>query len=165
MNIFNVDYGLLAKRLLPPNKRLDKQKAWLRSLMAPLDDLNTSYWLTYYPDLLVRAKRNAQKIVFENTLNEEFNQGGSNPIYIVNSGNILSNTFFFNEDEGYPAVYMYNESEGIPVYLYNSLEFENEFSFTIYVPTDVFSTYNEDQITAEADKYAIAGTTFNIIQY
>lgn len=161
-----IDFFLIASRLAPPNKRGSISLSWLYVFMTPMNTINNAFFGVYLVDVRKRAKRTGQKIVLESTLNEVFNPGNPRKITIDNSGDDLANSYFYNENEGYPAQYFYNENEGEqPFYFYNESEYDGLGDFVVFVPIEVLNTFSLAQISAEVDKYRPAGTQFSIITY
>lgn len=150
-----IDFFKFSRDYAPPNKRGEKSLAWYKSLLKPLQTINEYFYNIYFVDVKLRAKRNAQKIVLEKTLNEVFGTGTS--IFIDNTGDNLETIFFYNSFEGYPPIFFDDF-----VYLYNILEYSKNRLFIVYVPKNVL---NLAQLKAEVEKYRVAGTIYEVIEY
>lgn len=163
---FNIDFGLMGKRLTPPNKRGASHLAWIRSFLSPLQFLNQSFFNVFFPDVKLRARRTGQKIILENTLNQEFNPDQtSSLIFISNNQGAVNIEFIYNESELIEIDYFDNESEGNPVFISNLSEIVSSSSFTVFVPSFVLNNFTEGAIAAEVDRYRPVGSTYNIVIY
>lgn len=137
-----------------------------------------NYWaqiVADYRGVNERVRYNSQKIALEFILNKWFNttwvqpDDPSNPtrpeIYI--DSNVLDNqvlTSYYTENAE-SNIYYYDSLTY--AYVLNSYTF-NQTCFSIYVPTAFFTALGVDaelQIRAIADKYVIAGMTYDIQQY
>lgn len=121
-----------------------------------------------------RIKYNSQKILFEYAMNKWFsvpNVSIPNSIFITNNF-IQSQTVFLMGESSETSSLMPNSSSysgnymgNVPAYIAVS------FDFTINVPLDLFDTLGtnatnkENTIRQFADKYNLAGTTYNVITY
>lgn len=121
-----------------------------------------------------RIKYNSQKILFEYAMNKWFsvpNVSIPNSIFITNNF-IQSETIFLMGGSSETSSVMPNSSVystdymgNVPAYIAVS------FDFTINVPLDLFDTLGtnatnkENTIRQFADKYNLAGTTYNVITY
>ena len=164
MQKYEVDNKKQANWNTPPNKRGNIHLSWIYALVSPLNTLNTLFSKTYFPDVLSRSKRTAQKIVLEDTLNKVFNDVGFPLIYINNTGLLVDVVYFHRLSENKPT-YIKSLSENEPLYLYNESEYFNGGEFVVYVPLSVISNFNVNQISSEVNKYKPAGTKFKIQTY
>ena len=69
-NIYEIIASERAIESMPPVLRQEPMNAWLRSLMAPIQELIDDFNTVYRPDVEKRTKYNSQKVVFEWLLNE-----------------------------------------------------------------------------------------------
>jgi hypothetical protein len=173
MAIYDIDFSLVAERLLPPNKRNPVMLAWITALFTPLQQLHDDIFTNYRPDVIFRTRYNSQTIVLEGILNFIFDVQSVNKIYIDNTDNNLDQVFFYKETEGYLPVFFSTETEDEPVYFYNEDEYLVDFDFIVYVPstwTDSstsgrsFSDFDL-QIENEVEKYRIMGTNYEVLSY
>ena len=159
-----IDFSIYVGRFIPVKKRNLKHLAFLKVLVEPLNGLNSSFFSTFFVKVKDETKRNGQKIILENTLNVLFNAGNAQKIVIDNAGDDLSTEFFYNELEGYPAIFFSNEGDGgAPLYLYRESEYIGKNDFKVIVPSGVVATYPESQIKFQVNKYKPAGTSGQII--
>lgn len=161
---FIIDFNIQSKWLAPVNKRGPKHLAWLRALMAPLNELNDSFFGTYFPDVTLRANQNGQRIILEDVLNRLFNPALEPSIYILNSEQNVKPVSFFDESEDKP-VFFFDESEGKPVYFFDGSETESSTGFKVFVPSGVLASFTEGQIRAEVDRHRPVSTQYIIISY
>jgi hypothetical protein len=139
---------------------------------------NTNFWtliVADYRGVNERVRYNSQKIALEFILNKWFNttwvqpDDPSNPtrpeIYI--DSNLLDNqvlTSYYTENAE-SNIYYYDSLTY--AYVLNSYTF-NQTAFSIYVPAYLLTALGVDaelQIRAIADKYVIAGMTYDIQTY
>ena len=131
-SIYDLTYEKQIKRLIPPHKRKPKRIAWIRDLLTPLQWLRDQVFNIYRPDVVERAKYNAQTIVFEEILNKKFD-AMLKRIYIVNFYNTLIYSYFYKISENKPN-YFYKISENKPFYLFKLSEFMIDFDFIVHSP-------------------------------
>lgn len=159
--MFNVDFNILIKRLLPIALRQPKFIDWLMTAFKGLRDIysefiqfrnDTTYWLYF----------NGQIIYLEHVLNDQFdpvNRG----IYIENLADIQYD-YLYNAIEQRTPVYLDNKSENKPPdYFVNQSEYDNHITFIVWVPATV--TFNINKMKAIVNKYRIAGKTYQIQTY
>lgn len=121
-----------------------------------------------------RIKYNSQKILFEYAMNTWFsvpNVSIPYPIFITNNF-IQSETIFLMGGSSETSSLMANSSINSVDYMGNVPNYIGvSFDFTINVPLDLFDTLGTTTINKEntirqfADKYNLAGTTYNVITY
>jgi len=121
-----------------------------------------------------RIKYNSQKILFEYAMNKWFSVPNVNipyPIFITNNF-IQSQTIFLLGGSSETSSLMPNNSINSTDYMGNVPTYvTSTFDFTINVPIDLFDTLGttttnkENAIRQFADKYNLAGTTYNVITY
>lgn len=117
-----------------------------------------------------RLKYNAQIIVFEYALNRWFqNVGATNQIYIqINDTNgdvmLMANSSNLSSK-------MSNQSLFSVAFMGNSYSPSTQYDYTIYVPAALFATLGvtvtdqENAIRIIANKYNVAGMSYNITTY
>jgi hypothetical protein len=165
MSIYDINYRDFVADYLPPDKREERQIAWLTSLLKPLDTLHIDTFGDYKEDIIYRAKQNGQRILMESILNDTFGVIAAPFIYIDNTGDDITSQIFFNQSEGLPPVWFFQESETTPVYFNNESELTNNKQFKVYVPVAVYAAVGENAIKAEVDRLRPYSTIYTIIQY
>lgn len=164
--MYNIDFGQFAKTIIPPVKRGVKHLAWLKAILTPLQTVFDSFFGTFRPDIVSRAKHNGQKIIMESVLNETFSVTAPPYIYIDNTGNNNEPITFFNEREGFEGAFFFNESEAeTPTYLVNNSETNTNTNFVVYVPSAVLSSFGSSIIAAEVDRLRPYSTQYTITSY
>lgn len=121
-----------------------------------------------------RIKYNSQKILFEYAMNKWFSVPNVNipyPIFITNNF-IQAETVFLMGGSSETSSLMPNSSVYSTNYMGNMPTYiTNTFDYTINVPLDLFNilgtttTNKENTIRQFADKYNLAGITYNVITY
>lgn len=134
---------------------------------------NLNFWVKVqdnYIGLRERLKYNSQKILLEFILNKWFDvpPPAAPQIYIQNN-NIYGNGFLLGQSGGTSGT-MPNNSIYQEYYLGESYTF-GQYSFTVFVPTAIFSALNAHPLNAEniiraiVDKYVVAGNLYDVQQY
>lgn len=110
-----------------------------------------------------RAAYNSQKIVLEFLLNRYF-APNTTDIYITN--NPLNNNVFIIGETEFQSSIVYASEFYSTNFVRDAYAF-NTFSFTVFIPTAVFAALNNEEgvIRAIADKYVLAGITYDIQTY
>lgn len=130
------------------------------SILKPLKTLNTSF-VAFRLAVQRKLRFNAQIIYLEHFLNDLYDPANKG-IYIEDLAN-LELAYVFNHIEERPALYLYNDFEQIPVYLFNNSEQNGQVEYIVRVPTDV--VYNELLMRKQIQTYNIAGKRFEIKTY
>lgn len=165
-SIYDINFNIFVNENLPPNKREEKQKAWLGALVTPLQTLHDDIFNVYRPDVIARAKHNGQKIIMESVLNSTFGVVAPPYIYIDNTGDDKRPETFYNEFEGYPPQTFFNESElEPPFYFVNQSETIQNNDFKVYVPSAVLASFGSPLIASEVDRLRPYSTNYLIISY
>ncbi len=177
MSIYTLDTDFVGENLMPPQIRTPKHLAWLKVILKPLNFFGTNIF-NYYQNgdatsivtnefigASERIKYSSQKLLFEYALNKSLFTTG---IYIENNF-IASDVVFLMGNSGEVSSLMPNSSVNQIHYLGNTPNYVTDTNdFTIYVPTIWYAslgTYNEQLIRNIADKYVLAGITYNVTAY
>ena len=133
-----------------------------------VDPSNSSDWIkvnNIFIGANERIKYSSQKLLFEYILNRYFETVN---IYIDNNF-VESDVVFLMGNSGETSSLMPNNSVNQIQYLGNTPNYVTAVSdFTIYVPLAFYNslgTYKEELIRAFADKYVLAGITYNVTSY
>ena len=133
---------------------------------------NPSDWLLYLPNFVgtdERVKYNGQKMVLEYVLNRYLNTTATTipTIYITN--NVVDvNGFYMGFGNGQGDLGEMGNASTQDDFLGISYTL-NQYAFTIYVPAALYATLGttavnrENRVRNVADKYVIAGMSYNII--
>lgn len=156
--IYDIEFALAAKRLLPPFLRQLKQIAWLTALVKPLQELRDDIFDTYMPDVKKRMRYNGQTVVLEAILNQFYSLTSGDLIYIE-SASVESANVFVGES-GSTSFYVGKTANTAHAGASYDL---NAFNFTIYVPVSL--TYVEAELRALVDGIRPAGTVYDIQTY
>ncbi len=168
--MYSFDFRLWIKLLLPPEWHNGFTIAALFTRVKPLQSLLDGPFNEFTIDARRRAKFTGQVIYLEKMLNDDFNAGGQDPIFIQDTANIQY-TYLANAAEGYPPTYFANTAENAPVYLCNASEYGIGNSFIVMVPAILYSALQLnnnnglDKMRAQVNYYKIAGKTFTIEPY
>ncbi len=135
--------------------------AWLRSLMAPLQSLNSTF-VDYVADVRYRLRLTGQVIYLEHYLNDLYDNV-ERRIYITDGDAILP-VFIYNKADGQEPIDIYNKSEmQAPLYLTNKSEFDGNVDFIINIPYDTATTpILLDKIKASTNIYKPAARRYRI---
>lgn len=127
---------------------------------------DTYYWKKVNNNFIgvrERIRYNSQKTIFEYSINKWFQTTG---IYVSNTG-VQSNSFVMGNTGPYSST-LYNISRNATNVLTNGYIVPSANDFTIYVPSAFYNglgNSKENIIRSFADKYVLAGITYNITQY
>lgn len=159
--MYNVDYEILVKILLPWLVRKPRFVALLSVLFSPFSGM----WLQFiqFKDFVqLQLNCTGQVIYLERLLNLMFNNGEAG--IEIRDGEHTDKLYLSNKNEGYEAVYLHNKAESYDAfYLQNSNEFTSDCDFYVCVPGSIYDTINIERLRAVVNKYKIADKTFNII--
>lgn len=159
MNIYQIDFELQAKRILPPKKRYPVMIAWLIALLKPLKILRNDIFDTYRPDIVERMAYNSQTIVLEAMLNKRYGIISSPFIYIINQL-IDSNGMFISlttpASDYVPEDYTGLSYVGISYSL-------TDVDFIIRIPSAI--SFLDGEVRAFVDRYKTLGTTYLVQSY
>lgn len=156
-----IHWGKALLMLLPPLLRKQKQIAWLKTLVKPLDNL--------YEDTLYKMQHNGQVMYLEKILNDLFNPG-VNYVYDASITNKMNRGLIVVEDAHRPKVQylftnheIYNEGEDAIIVVNNGEELEFQvryrnflylsgasdfksvefFNFRVLIPSHLLITYDK----------------------
>lgn len=136
---------------------------FLSALVFPLQSL-TAEMNTFEADAKKRARFNGQKMVLEAGLNDIFGVT-SDPKILVNNSATDRTQAIYNDSE-LIDVYFYNSAENDPIYILNDSESSVvPYDFLVQIPTGIYSAELERRIRNEVTIYKLAGTRFSIEQY
>lgn len=120
--MYNVDWDLLAKHMLPWFKRKQRFMDWLHVCLYPVKMLHSQF-LTYRDETLYKLSITSQIMYLEKLLNDRFNQGlpsrgpsvnvglydgPETGIYISMPQNTIYPLYVWNKIEQRPKTYLYN---------------------------------------------------------
>ena len=185
--MFNIVWSRLIAWLLPWFLRTQTHQDWLNSLLTPLKNVWADF-LVWKDEMIYEAYMTGQVINLEMLLNDKFN--GSTPawiwntstftydpntpsaIYIIDFANSIPVTYLWNQPEGRPSPFIYNNGETLTtpqVYLYNQSEYDDQADFVIMVPYAVADVSTDAvfvaKVKAWVNKYRQAGVRFQIVNY
>ncbi len=162
--MYKIDFEILIQMLIPSLIRKPKLTALLVVLFFPFK-LIWDVFIDFRESVLLQLNCTGQVIYLERLLNIMFNNG--NEGIVIVDGSFSAQFYLSNKLEGFEAVYFSNKSENLEAnYLQNKSEFIYDFDFLVKVPTSINLTeLDKNRLIAIVKKYAIAGKTFNVIEY
>lgn len=135
------------------------------------DPTNIVYWVLVndiYIGVRERIRYNSQKILFEFALNRWFMCAG---IYISNLPITIGGLLMGATSEYSSTLSSDSSPLANPTYLTNAYIVPSTFDYTIYVPLAIFNSLSTTSIDSEniirsfADRYNLAGMTYNVVAY
>jgi hypothetical protein len=117
-----------------------------------------------------RVKYNSQLIVLEYALNKWFLNLSATDQIFLNTNTLTTNLFLMAQTGTYSST-MANSSPFSAYFMPNNATYPAQYNFTINVPLDLFDTLATTTINKEnvirqfADKYVLAGITYNVTTY
>lgn len=131
---FRIEWPALVRNLIPAMLRRPRLLAWLESITSPVAALYRQF-LLYRSTVLRQLSYNGQTILLEKALNDTFDPAFRR-IRVVNAVGELAPTYvnFVREQQPNPTVYLVNEPDYQPLYLYSQAAFNSQVDFTVYAP-------------------------------
>lgn len=158
MSLFNITWRTQVSNLLPWFKRITNVIDYITALLEPLKTKATE-WHAFDDDMRKRAKFNGQAVVLAAALNNIFGVTTAPYILIQTVNNVGLTTFIYNDDE--EITYIYKGTEGMgTTYFYNESEIILDYDFIVSIPSGIYTTELDRQITSEVKKYKLAGKKF-----
>lgn len=156
MSLFDIDYNVLVKILLPTQMRNSKMKAWLNVLVSPIVYIYNAF-MTWRYDHLYVLSHNSQVCYMQAILNDAFDSA-LRRIVIKDRPN-TGPVSIYRTAETHPKI-IYRTSENQPVFIYKKNEFSN--GFIVEVPAAV--TFDNGYMRALIDKFRLASKKNYIIK-
>lgn len=163
----NITWTTQARRILAPVMRRGTSFVlFVQSLIKPLETVNAA-WVTFEADVRKRSKFNGQKIVLQEALNDIFGVTVAPFIQVETNQVVGAANYFYKEAESDPDPnYFYKEAEpGGINYFYKESEGGGQTNFTVKIPVGIHTAELEARVSAETNKYKLAGMTFDIVTY
>lgn len=160
MSLFDIDYNVLVKILLPQQLRNAKMKAWLNALVSPVTYIYDLFMAKRYDDLYILS-HSSQVTYVQAVLNDAFDNA-LRRITIID-GPDLEPIYTYIEAEEKPC-YLYLASESAPILpLYTNNETVTlGYDFIVQVPSTL--VYDETYMAAIIDKFRLASKNYYAIQ-
>ena len=139
MRVFNIDYNLLLKLLLPKVLRQPLQLAWLSSLVSPVKYLYEQF-TTYRKATDYYLSHNSQVVYLQAVLNDRYDEGLRR--IRITDGPFIDPQFMYKQVENKP-MYLNKSSESQPRHIYTNGETVNApGSIDFFIKKPVSITYN-----------------------
>jgi hypothetical protein len=153
-----IDLFLLLVMNLPPIYRSVDVIDYCKSAIKPIDTVKVEFY-AFYESIKYDMTFNGQVIMLEHLLNDKFDNT-ERRIYIEDTEQKVE-VLLYNKVEENEKTYIYNISESEPkTYIYNKAEFDAQFDFTVFVPSEL--TGYEIEMNFLLNKYKLAGTRYLI---
>lgn len=170
---YNINWSLLIKRNVDPERRKPIRLAWLHALIAPVVNMYLQFMIRR-AEVLKRLQYNGQVIYLEKGLNDTFNIDYPAtfplPIYIGDPSLLIPDVVFYADTDSMLIPIMYADSDGMPgLIIYADSDYYNEFDFIVWVPTSLydFTIVPEKilEIRAFVNLYRQCDKKFNVLNY
>jgi len=175
-----INLNELLKNLLPsiwkttPVDENDNAQ-WLISLIKPIKQL-LSIFTTKRDNSFYDLQHSGQLLVLEHYINIyfglTFSTSVQNDIYISDNTSYINRPYLYqNEEQKYllinDKVYLYQNAESTPLYIYQTSEYLDIKNFIINVPVAFQTSYPNFEYTISyiVNKYKTAGFEFEIVYY
>ena len=161
MSVYDIDYSVLVKILVPKQLRKTKMLAWLNVLVSPVVYIYNLF-MAYRYDTNYIVAHTPQVCYMQAVLNDAFDTG-LRRITIVDGPD--EEPLYIYETAEVKEVPLYVPSETKPISLYTDAEIVGVGpDFTVQVPTIVttLTGYNEVYMAALLDQFKLAGKTYII---
>ena len=169
MSVFDVDFDVLTKQLLPVRLRRSAgahgdsmMVAWMKCLVSPVKYVQVLFNANRANDLYVLA-HDGQVCYLDAALNDLFDNT-LRRIYISDPA-YIDPDYLYRRNEGKP-LYLYQRSEHKPVYLYQRSEtYEGAgVTFIVNVPIALGLTAGQVlQLRALVNKYRLPGMMYSVV--
>lgn len=156
--MFNVNFSLLAERLLPLELRRDFMIAWLAALLSPLAFINEQFTALFNRSNYL-LNFNSQKLGLEWLLRNTFGQTFSitNNLYLITPTNVYPSGLGIGVPEVYPSKF----SLEYPWVFPQSITPSVGVNFTVTTSSAISG--QEEDIKALIDRLNHAGFTYELI--
>ena len=160
MSLFDIDYNILVKILLPQQLRNANMKAWLNTLVSPVVYIYNLFMSNRYDDLYV-LNHSSQVTYIQAVLNDTFDNALRRIVII--DGPDLEPIYTYQAAEEKP-VFLYLASEGLSILpLYTNNETVTlGYDFIVQVPATI--AYDNNYMHALIDKFRLASKNNYTIQ-
>jgi len=161
MSVYDIDYSVLVKILVPKQLRKTKMLAWLNVLVSPVVYIYNLF-MAYRYDMNYIIAHSPQVCYMQAVLNDAFDTG-LRRISIVDGPD--EEPLYIYETAEVKEVPLYVTSEAKPIALYTDAEIVGVGpDFEVQVPTIVttLTGYNEVYMAALLDQFKLAGKTYII---
>lgn len=167
MGLFtSIDWRIQVNNLLPPILRSGSFIDLVTALLSGLKT-NSDLFSIFEDTTLDSARYNGQKIVLQAALNNIFGIISA-PYIIVRTNNPSTGEGYIFEHLNSNFSYAYGQAEAFKeyqLYAFESTFIGDDFSFTVYIPSGIYTPELDRQIQSQVTKYKLTGRTFNTIQY
>lgn len=158
--IWIIDLVAAAVSVLPPVVRSYTHTVWIKSLLAPLNQLNVIF-ADFAQDTIRRVAASGQVLELQHTLNAEFDP--SNSIYITDGDwlGLPPSVYLKAENQ---ILHIFTQAEIPPrvaVVLYKQAEFFSNTDFVVHAPAA--NAADVLRMQAWVDSYRVAGRRYKII--
>lgn len=164
MSLFGSNWRTQVKNLLPHFKRSVSMIDYITSLINPVR-VRSSEFETFEADIRKRSRFNGRMIVLTAALNNKFGITVDPKIQIDTNRNKGRTGFVYNSAEGIDPIYVYNEAENKPNYVFNSSEVGEDYNFTVKIPSGVYTAELDRRTKAEVKIFKLAGMKFKTETY
>ena len=180
-NNYNINWSLLIKRIVDPERRDAVALKWIYALLKPIIDAHSDF-LAFRAQTMIDLRWNGQTIYLEYGLNFTFNNDlpaytGSTPtgIYIIQPTDTLNESIWYDETDGVTAEVWYDEADYVAdptlteVIWYENADFDGVIDFIVRVPIALGDVTTNlvlaSEIVAFVNKYKYSGVNFTIENY
>jgi len=150
MALFDVDYNVLVKLLIPKQLRNVRMISWLTVLIQPVQYIYNSFMAQRYDNLYI-LNHSSQVAYIQAVLNDAFDNV-LRRIHIIDPA-YLDPVYIYLDNELKPD-YLYIDTEMEPQYLYTDKETISNYDFIVQVPSTI--TYEVEYMKALINKFRLA---------
>lgn len=161
MGLFQTDWRTQVTNIIPPYLRSTSLVDYVYSLLHGLT-YKMGLLSPFDADIRIRARFNAQKMVLQEALNYLFSTSG---IIVQPGQSMVQKVYVYDESELIP-LYTYDEIESpYPIFIWDESETPDTYDFLILVPAAFWTAAIDAQIRGYVKIFKLAGKTFNVITY
>ncbi len=159
--MFNINFIYLLLISLPTRLRNSRMVAYMRVALSWLQQIYNAF-VSFRSLMLYDINFTGQTMYLEKKLRDTF---GCNGIEITDGTLTVPNYLYNNADAQLP-LYLYNESENQPLYLYHNAELSSQNDFIVKIPSACYSgmtDFESIQMRTIIEFYKLAQKTYTII--
>lgn len=153
-----IDIYIVVQQLIPPVVVSDAVIDFINCITKPLRTIQSKLYVKSH-ELKYSLSFNGQVIYLEHILNDLFDPV-LRRIFITNQP-LSSYQYIYNYEEGHDPIFIFNESEDLPFFINNRVEFQT--GFIVHVPTGLVGEY--ESFKYYLNMYKLKSKEYQIIEY
>ena len=154
--MFNINFDILLKLLLPVSLRQPITEAWLKALLKPLKQLYNTF-STYRTKQLLALSYTGQTMYLKKLLNDNFDNARRFHIH-----DATDTRLYLCNDPDLTKRLTYEHDDADEVFFYNPEHDANYVDFNIHGPNDILLMPSHADVENYINRYKLAGKSYDI---